>query len=105
MKTQGEIEATVCDGVSRFEQEYMGRGPKDIRAHLLGEEVGDVVRAAELERHDVIDFKARAVVARSDTVRPLDIELFRLGHVADRVGAEASGAENGGRQLRLVGAG
>jgi len=37
MKTQGEIEAAVCDGVSRFEQEFMGRGPKDIRAHLLGD--------------------------------------------------------------------
>ena len=37
MRTQGEIEAAVCDGVSRFEQEYMGRGPKDIRAHLLGD--------------------------------------------------------------------
>jgi uncharacterized protein YbcI len=37
MKTQGEIEAAVCDGVTRFEQEYMGRGPKDIRAHLLGD--------------------------------------------------------------------
>jgi len=37
MKTQGEIEAAVCDGVNRFEQEYMGRGPKDIRAHLLGD--------------------------------------------------------------------
>ena len=35
MKTQGEIEADICQGVSRFEQEYMGRGPKDIRAHLL----------------------------------------------------------------------
>jgi uncharacterized protein YbcI len=37
MKTQGEIEAAVCDGVSRFEQEYMGRGPKHIHAHLLGD--------------------------------------------------------------------
>src|ERR1051326_8952666 len=37
MKTQGEIEAAVCTGVSRFEQDYMGRGPKDIRAHLLGD--------------------------------------------------------------------
>ena len=37
MKTQGEIEAAICDGVSRFEQEYMGRGPKDIHAHLLGD--------------------------------------------------------------------
>ncbi len=35
MKTQGEIEAAVCEGMSRFEHEYMGRGPKDIHAHLL----------------------------------------------------------------------
>lgn len=37
MKTQGEIEAAVCEGIARFEQEYMGRGPKDIRAHLIGD--------------------------------------------------------------------
>jgi uncharacterized protein YbcI len=37
MKTQGEIEAAVCEGISRFEQDYMGRGPKDIRAHLIGD--------------------------------------------------------------------
>ncbi len=35
MKTQGQIEAAICDGVSRFEQDYMGRGPKDIHAHLI----------------------------------------------------------------------
>jgi len=35
MKTQGEIEAAICEGVTRFEQEYMGRGPQDIHAHLL----------------------------------------------------------------------
>ena len=37
MKTQGEIEAAVCEGIGRFEQEYMGRGPKDIRTHLIGD--------------------------------------------------------------------
>jgi uncharacterized protein YbcI len=37
MKTQGEIEAAICEGISRFEQDYMGRGPKDIRAHLIGD--------------------------------------------------------------------
>src|SRR3954447_5941711 len=37
MKTQGEIEAAICEGVSRFEQDYMGRGPKLINAHLLGD--------------------------------------------------------------------
>jgi uncharacterized protein YbcI len=35
MKSQGEIEAAICEGLRRFEQEYMGRGPKDIRAHLI----------------------------------------------------------------------
>ena len=37
MKTRGELEAAICEGVSRFEQDYMGRGPKDIHAHLLGD--------------------------------------------------------------------
>jgi uncharacterized protein YbcI len=37
MKTQGEIEAAICEGITRFQQEYMGRGPKDIHAHLIGD--------------------------------------------------------------------
>jgi uncharacterized protein YbcI len=37
MRTLGELEAAVCEGVSRFEQDYMGRGPKDIHTHLLGD--------------------------------------------------------------------
>jgi uncharacterized protein YbcI len=37
MRTQGEIESAVSEGISRFEQDYMGRGPKDIHAHLLGD--------------------------------------------------------------------
>src|SRR5271154_5653609 len=37
MKTLGEIESAICEGVSRFEQDYMGRGPKEVRAHLLGD--------------------------------------------------------------------
>jgi uncharacterized protein YbcI len=35
VKSQGEIEAAICDGITRFEQEYMGRGPRSIHAHLL----------------------------------------------------------------------
>jgi uncharacterized protein YbcI len=35
MKTQGEIEAAACDQMVRFEQEFMGRGPKKIHAHLV----------------------------------------------------------------------
>jgi len=37
MKTQGEIEAAICEGINRFEQEYRGRGPKEIHAYLLGD--------------------------------------------------------------------
>jgi len=36
VKSQGEIEAAVCDGISRFQQEFLGRGPSDIHAHLIG---------------------------------------------------------------------
>jgi uncharacterized protein YbcI len=37
MKTQREIEVAICEGISRFEQDYMGRGPKNIHTHLLGD--------------------------------------------------------------------
>ena len=37
MRILGELESAVSEGVNRFEQEYMGRGPKNIRAHLLGD--------------------------------------------------------------------
>ena len=37
MRTQGEIEAAICEGIACFEREYMGRGPKDIHAHLIGD--------------------------------------------------------------------
>ncbi len=37
MKTRGEVEAAICEGITRFEKEYMGRGPKHIHTHLIGE--------------------------------------------------------------------
>ena len=37
MKTQGEIEAAIGEGISRFVQDHMGRGPKGIHAHLIGD--------------------------------------------------------------------
>jgi uncharacterized protein YbcI len=35
MMTQGEIERAISERMTRFEQEYMGRGPKDVRAYLI----------------------------------------------------------------------
>ena len=37
MKTQGEIEAAICIRMARFEHEYMGREPKRVRTHLIGD--------------------------------------------------------------------
>ena len=37
MRSQGEIEAAICEGLNRFEQEYMGRGPKDVHAYLIND--------------------------------------------------------------------
>jgi uncharacterized protein YbcI len=60
MKTQGEIEAEICQGIRRFEQDYMGRGPKNIHAYLIGDLV--VVRLQDVltmaERHLVATLPA-----------------------------------------------
>ena len=37
MRTQGEIESAISEGMSRFQQEYMGRGPKDVHVHLIND--------------------------------------------------------------------
>jgi uncharacterized protein YbcI len=51
MRTLGELEASICEGVGRFEQDYMGRGPKKIHTHLLGDflvvRLSGVLTAAE----------------------------------------------------------
>lgn len=37
MKTQGEIQAAISERIASFGQEYIGRGPRAIHAHLLGD--------------------------------------------------------------------
>ena len=37
LKTQGEIKAAICERISRLQQDSLGRRPKDIRAHLIGD--------------------------------------------------------------------
>lgn len=34
-KTKGQVEAEISQAVVKFELEYMGRGPRDVRTHLL----------------------------------------------------------------------
>jgi uncharacterized protein YbcI len=93
MKSQGELEAAVCDGVSRFEQEYMGRGPKDIRAFLLGDllvvRLQGVLTAAEQHLvRTLVPEKGRDLLKQ---VRTQLIEIARA--VLSAMVAEATGVQ------------
>jgi uncharacterized protein YbcI len=35
MKTKGEVEAEISEAMVKFEVEYMGRGPKDVRSFIV----------------------------------------------------------------------
>ena len=35
MKTKGEMEAELSEAMVRFEIDYMGRGPKEARSHII----------------------------------------------------------------------
>jgi uncharacterized protein YbcI len=79
-RTQGEIEGAVCQGMCRFQQEYMGRGPKDVNAHLIGEllvvRLSGVLTAAEQQLVKISSVeKGRDLLKR---VRNLLIETARL---------------------------
>ncbi len=75
MKTQGEIESAVCEVITDFEQDYMGRGPKDIHTHLIGDLL--VVRLqgvlTEAEQHLV---KALAAAKGRDLLKQVRSHLI-----------------------------
>ena len=35
MKTKGEMESEISEGMVQFEIDYMGRGPKEARTHII----------------------------------------------------------------------
>lgn len=37
LKTQGEIESAICEAMAQIEVAYVGRCPRNIRAHLIGD--------------------------------------------------------------------
>ncbi len=81
MRTQGEIEAAICEGISRFEQDFMGRGPKDVRTHLIGDllivRLQGVLTAAEQQLVKVLpadkgrDLLKQVRTQLIETARPL----------------------------------
>ena len=63
--TKGQLEAKISEAVSRFEVEYMGRGPKAIRTHIV---------------NDMIIVRLMGFLSPSEqklTDNPQGIELFK----------------------------
>lgn len=63
--TKGQLEAKISEALSRFEIEYMGRGPKTIRTYII---------------HDKIIVRLTGVLSPSEqklTDNPQGIELFK----------------------------
>src|SRR5438309_4961474 len=93
MRSQGEIEAAICEGISRFEQDYMGRGPKDIHAHLIGDllvvRLQGVLTAAE--QHLV---KTLAPEKGRDLLKQVRTQLVEMARpVLEAMVQEATGTE------------
>lgn len=59
MKTKGQLEAEVSEALVKFEREYMGRGPENVRTYLLEDII--IVRL-----HGVLT-PAERQLSRSDT--------------------------------------
>ena len=78
MKTSGEIEAAICQGMTRFVQDCMGRGPKDVHTHLIGDllviRLQGVLTAAE--QHLVKTLQAEK---GRDLLKQVRIQLMETG--------------------------
>ena len=82
MKTKGEIEAEISTAIVQFEIDYMGRGPKETRVHIVEDLVvvrlKGVLTPAEEQLTKSIDGKDLVKKMRAtliDNARPL---LYRV---------------------------
>jgi uncharacterized protein YbcI len=69
-KTQGGIEAEVSEVIRRYSIEYFGRGPKEVRSHLLG----DLLLIRALGTMTVAE---QHLIAKSDENRRLLVKKLR----------------------------
>lgn len=78
MKTKGEIEAAISQAIIQFEIDYMGRGPKETRTHIVEDLVvvrlKGVLTPAEEQLSKSVDGKELVKKMRAtliDKARPL----------------------------------
>ncbi len=77
-KTKGQIEAEISEAVSRFEKEYMGRGPLETRTYIIDDMV--IVRLkGVLTRAEYRLVKSERNSKARDLIKQVRIELLENG--------------------------
>jgi len=90
MKTKGEIEAEISRAIVQFEIDYMGRGPKEARTHVVEDMIvvrlGGVLTPAEEQLTRTIDGKDLVKKMRSILIHKARPLLYQV--VTDITGAK-----------------
>ncbi len=93
MKTKGEIEAEISEAIVKFEMDYMGRGPKEARTHIIEDMVlvrlKGVLTQAEQQLTKSADGVELIKKVRSTLIENARPVLFKV--VGDIVGAKIIG--------------
>jgi uncharacterized protein YbcI len=77
-KTRGQIEAEISEAVTRFEKEYMGRGPLETRTYIIDDMV--IVRLkGVLTRAEYRLVKSERNTKARDLIKQVRIELLENG--------------------------
>ena len=93
MKTKGEIEAEIAEAMVKFEMDYMGRGPKEARTHIVEDMVlvrlKGVLTPAEQQLTKSADGVQLIKRMRSTLIEHARPILFSV--IADITGAKVTG--------------
>jgi uncharacterized protein YbcI len=77
-KTKGEIEAEISEAVTRFEKEYMGRGPLETKTYLIDDMI--IVRLkGVLTKAEYRLVKSGHNAKARDLIKQVRVELIENG--------------------------
>ena len=77
-KTKGQIEADISEAVTRFEKEYMGRGPLETKTYIIDDMV--IVRLkGVLTKAEYLLVKSERSTKARDLIKQVRIELIENG--------------------------
>jgi len=100
MKTKGQIEAAISEAVTKFEKEYTGRGPSDVRTYVVEDMIVIRLKGLLLPVEERLITEGDAVVA-STIIGEWEVSLVTKGKER-KLGATAGMPEAVGRAERWI---